>query len=55
MTIDNKIRDEKLQNYFNREVYYKILALSSGNREVSKYQLYHQVKLINKIIFQVKK
>ena len=41
MTIDDKIRDEKLQ--------YDI------NREAAKYQHYHQVKLINVNFFQVKK
>ena len=41
MTIDNKIIDEKLK--------YDI------NREGEKYQLYHQVKLINMNILQAKK
>ena len=40
MTIDDKIRDEKLQ--------YDI------NREQQKYQHYHLEKLINMIILQVK-
>ena len=41
MAIDDKNRDEKLQ--------YDI------NREAAKYQHYHQVKLINMNILQVKK
>ena len=41
MTTDDKIRDEKLQYYINREV--------------EKYQNYHQVKLIGMNILQVKK
>ena len=41
MTIDDKIRDKKLQ--------YDI------NREAAKYQHYHQVKLINMNFLQVKK
>ena len=41
MTIDDKIRDEKLQ--------YNI------NREAAKIQHYHQVKLINMNILQVNK
>ena len=42
MTIDDKIRDEKLQY----DIY----------REAAKiYQHYHQVKLINMNFFQVKK
>ena len=41
MTIDDKIRDEKLQ--------YDI------NRKAAKYQLYHQEKLINMNVLQVKK
>ena len=41
MTIDDKIKDEKLQ--------YDI------NREAEKYQHYLQVKLINMNILQVKK
>ena len=40
MTIDDKIRDEKVQ--------YDI------NRETAKYQLYHQVKLRNMNFLQVK-
>ena len=41
MTIDDKIKDEKLQHDISREA--------------AKYQHYHQVKLINKNILQVKK
>ena len=41
MTIDDKIRDEKLQ--------YDI------NREATEYRLYHLEKLINMNILQVKK
>ena len=41
MTIDDKIRDEKLQ--------------CDINREASKYQPYHLEKLINMNILQVKK
>ena len=40
MTIEDQIRDEKLQ--------YDI------NREAAKYQLYHQVKLISMSILMVK-
>ena len=38
MTIDDKIRDEKLQCDINREVA-KMSALSSGKIEVKKYYL----------------
>ena len=41
MTIDDKIRNEKLQY--------------DTNREAVKYHHYHQVKLINMNILQVKK
>ena len=41
MTIEDQIKDQKLQ--------YDI------NREAAKYQLYHQVKLINTNILLVKK
>ena len=41
MTIDDQIRDGKLQHDINREV--------------AKYQPYHQTKLINMNILQVKK
>ena len=41
MTTNDQIMDEKLQ--------YNI------NREVAKYQLYHQVKLVNTKILGVKK
>ena len=44
MTIDDKIRDEKLQYDTNREA-----------ADISKHQHYHQVKLINMNILQVKK
>ena len=40
MTIEDQIKDEKLQ--------YDI------NREAAKYQLYHEIKLINTIILLVK-
>ena len=41
MTIDDKIKDEKLQHNINREA--------------AKYHHYHQVKLININFLQVKK
>ena len=41
MTIDDQIRDEKLQSHINRET--------------AKSQLYHQAKLINMNILLVKK
>ena len=41
MTMEDQIRDEKVQ--------YNI------NREAAKYQLYHQAKLINMNTLQVKK
>ena len=44
MTIEDQIRDEKLQYDINRE------AL-----KMQKYQLYHQVKLISTNILLVKK
>ena len=44
MTIDDKIRDEKLQYDTNREA-----------ADISKHQHYHQVKLINMNILQVNK
>ena len=42
MTIDDKIKDEKLQ-------------YDTTNRRAAKYQLCHHVKLINMNILQVKK
>ena len=42
MTINDQIRDEKLQYNINREAKYQ------------KYQLYHQVKFINMNILPVK-
>ena len=41
MTIDDKIRDEKLQYHINREA--------------AKYQYYHQVKLTDMKIFLLEK
>ena len=41
MTIDDQIRDEKLQHNINREA--------------PEYQPYHQAKLINMNILQVRK
>ena len=41
MSVNNKIRDEKLSYNFNRGA--------------AKFQYYHQVKLINISILQVKK
>ena len=43
MTIDDKIRDEKLQYNINRE------------EKHQKYQHYHKVKLINMNSLQMKK
>ena len=42
MTIDDKIRDEKLQNDINREVA-KVLAAASG--KIDKYEYYLLIKV----------
>ena len=45
MTIEDKIRDEKIQYYINRD--------SVDHYQSNRYQHYHQLKLINLNILQV--